>query len=80
MGMDNEIKTFPKHACQFCGSELKLVETLIDDEFYWDEVDQMYQPNKFMDNFEHTGNNRCAECGKEHREWCNTRDEWEFIK
>ena len=64
-GMNSETKIFPKHACQFCGSECKLVETLIDDEFFWDEVSQMYQPNKFMDNFEHTGNNRCSECGKE---------------
>lgn len=57
--------TFSKHACQFCGCERKLVETLIDDEFFWDEISQMYQPNKFMNDFEHTGNNRCAECEKE---------------
>lgn len=53
--MKEQIKTFPKHACQFCGSERKLVETLIDDEFFWSEQDQMYQPNKFSDLFEHTG-------------------------
>lgn len=64
-GMKEDTKTFPKHACQFCGSEHKLVETLIDDEFFWSEEDQMYQPNKFSDLFEHTGNNRCAECQKE---------------
>ncbi len=57
-------KTFPKHACQFCGSERKLVETIIDDEFFWSEFEQEYLPNKFMDDFEHTGNNRCSECGK----------------
>jgi hypothetical protein len=62
--MSEIVKTFPKHACQFCGCERKLVETVIDDEFYWDEVDKMYQPNGFTDMFEHTGNNRCAECGK----------------
>lgn len=21
----------------------------------------------------------CRECGEEHRHWCSTRDEWEFI-
>ncbi len=62
--MSEIIKTFPKHACQFCGCERKFVETTIDDEFYWDEVDKMYQPNGFTDMFEHTGNNRCAECRK----------------
>lgn len=62
--MTEEIKVFPKHACQFCGCERKLVETIIDDEFFWDDIDKMYQPNKFMDNFEHTGNNRCSECGE----------------
>lgn len=63
--MGEIIKTFPKHACQFCGCERKFVETIIDDEFFWDENDKMYQPNGFTDMFEHTGNNRCAECGKE---------------
>lgn len=60
---------FPKHACQFCGSEYKLVETIIDDEFYWDKDDQMYQPVGFTDSFEHTGNNRCEECK---RVWTGT--------
>ncbi len=63
--MSEIIKTFPKHACQFCGSERKLVETIIDDEFFWDEDSKMYQPNGFTDMFEHAGNNRCAECEKE---------------
>lgn len=53
---------FPPHACQFCGSENKLVETILDDEFFWDEISKMYQPNKFSDEFEHTGNNRCSSC------------------
>jgi len=63
--MNKKSKKFPKHSCQFCGSERKFVETIIDDEFFWDEVGKMYQPNGFTDIFEHTGNNRCAECDKE---------------
>ena len=48
-----------------CGCERKLVETLIDDEFIWNEVEQTYQPNGFADTFEHTGTARCAECKEE---------------
>lgn len=55
-------KKFPKHACQYCGAERKLVETLIDDEFFWEENEGVYLSNGFQDNFEHTGNDRCAEC------------------
>ena len=55
---------FSKHACQHCGSERKLVETIIDDEFYWDKQEKTYQPNGFTDCFEHTGNDRCALCQK----------------
>jgi hypothetical protein len=62
--MNEKIKKFPKHSCQSCGSERKLVETIIDDEFFWNENEKMYQPNKFTDTFEHTGNNRCAQCEK----------------
>ena len=62
--MKKKVKKFPKHSCQFCGSERKLVETIIDDEFFWSKNEQMYQPNGFTDNFEHTGNNRCAQCEK----------------
>lgn len=40
----------------------KLVETLIDDEFVWNEDRLQYEPNGFTDCFEHTGNERCAEC------------------
>lgn len=58
-------KQISKHACQLCGCERKLVETIIDDEFYWDEDSQTYQPNGFTEMFEHTGNNRCAECGED---------------
>ncbi len=57
-------KTFPKHSCQFCGSERKLVETIIDDKFFWDEDQKIYKPNKFSDTFEHTGVERCADCYK----------------
>lgn len=30
--MNANDKRYPKHACQFCGSEIKLVETVIDDD------------------------------------------------
>lgn len=63
--MTEVTKTIPKHACQFCGCERKLVETLIDDEFVWNEIEKMYQPNGFTDMFEHTGVVRCAECKEE---------------
>lgn len=57
-------KIFPQYACQFCGSECKLVETLIDDEFCWNAEDGRYEPNKFSDAFEHTGVERCALCAE----------------
>lgn len=63
--MKTETKKYPKHACQYCGAERKYVETIIDDEFSWSEKENIYQPNGFTDMFEHTGNNRCAECEKE---------------
>lgn len=56
---------FAKHTCQLCGCDRKLVETVIDDEFYWDETSNSYQPHSFTDCFEHTGNQRCAECEKD---------------
>lgn len=59
------VKKFSNHACQRCGAERKLVETIIDDEFYWDEQRNEYLPNKFTDDFEHTGNERCADCKEE---------------
>ena len=67
--MINSVKNFPAHACQHCGSERKLVETIIDDEFYWDERSKTYQPNGFTDDFEHTGNDRCAECDESWSGW-----------
>ena len=60
--MNKKTVLFPKHACQFCGSTRKLVETLIDDEFVWCEIEKTYEPNGFTDVFEHTGIERCAEC------------------
>lgn len=60
--MKKKTKTFPKHACQFCGCDRKFVETIIDDEFFWDETDQTYVPNGFTDTFDHTGVVSCAEC------------------
>ncbi len=62
--MKNKKQKFPKHTCQYCGSESKLVETIIDDEFCWDEDVKEYLPNKFMDDFEHSGNERCSICEK----------------
>ena len=63
--MDIQTKNFPRHACQHCGAERKLVETVIDDEFFWNEDEQRYEPNKFTDCFDHTGNERCAQCGED---------------
>ncbi len=63
--MTQVLNKFLEHACQQCGAERKLVETLIDDEFYWDTASKSYVPNNFTDDFEHTGNERCAECGEE---------------
>jgi hypothetical protein len=63
--MSKQTKNFPAHVCQHCGTERKLVEIIIDDEFCWNEKIQQYEPNKFMDDFEHTGNVWCAICKKE---------------
>ena len=68
--MDNAIK-YPKFACQFCGSTRKLIETVIDDEFVWNERENRFEPNKFSDEFEHTGEERCAECNKN---WTGLRE------
>lgn len=62
---------YPKHACQFCGSVRKFVETVIDDEFVWNEDEKHYKPNKFSDEFEHNGEERCANCGKN---WTGTKE------
>lgn len=63
--METTLKAYPKHACQLCGAERKLVETVIDDEFCWDEKAHAYVPNGFTDEFEHTGVQRCAYCKEE---------------
>ena len=55
-------KDIPIHACQHCGSEAKLVETIIDDEFIWNAEQGIYVPHAFTDMFEHTGIERCSQC------------------
>jgi hypothetical protein len=69
--MDTTI-VYSKYACQFCGSTRKLVETIVDDEFIWDKTEERYIPNKFSDEFEHTGAERCAECSKH---WTGQREQ-----
>lgn len=69
--MKNSEKYFPKHACQLCGSEIKLVETIINDEFFWDDDLKRYLPNKFIEQFEHTGKERCGSCNEE---WTGLRE------
>ena len=61
----NTTTKYPKYACQFCGSTRKLVETVIDDEFIWNEDEKYYEPDGFANEFEHTGEERCASCGKD---------------
>lgn len=56
---------YPKYACQFCGSTRKLVETVIDDEFVWNEKENHYEPSDFSNEFEHTGEEYCPNCKKE---------------
>lgn len=63
--------SIPKHACQSCGSEVKLVETIIDNEFIWDQNDNKYVPNRFSNQFEHTGVERCALCDND---WTGSRE------
>lgn len=60
--MKKVINVFPAHVCQLCGSERKYVETVIDDEFFWNEKDLRYEPHTFTDCFEHTGSEQCAVC------------------
>jgi hypothetical protein len=72
--MEKIKSSYPKHACQHCGSEAKLVETIIDDEFIWDERENRYVPNRFTDQFEHTGRERCAACDKD---WSGTLEKVE---
>lgn len=69
--MESKNTIFPTHTCQHCGSEIKLVETIIDDEFIWDESLNKYVPNSFTDQFAHTGVERCAKCDKD---WTGDRE------
>ena len=64
--MSIDTTKFPEHACQHCGEDCKLVETIIDDEHIWNKSRQIYEPNKYTNSFDHTGNKRCAAC---HEEW-----------
>jgi hypothetical protein len=66
------INDFPEHTSQFCGSLRKLVETVIDDEFVWNESESRFDPNKFSNEFEHTGEERCAECSED---WTGLHEE-----
>ena len=68
--MDDQI-ILPKHACQFCGSVRKLVETVIDDEFVWNDNENRFEPHEFSDEFEHTDEERCVECRKD---WTGIRE------
>ncbi len=73
--MDISKTRHPKHACQYCGSEVKLVETIIDDEFIWDERERKYVPIQYTDQFEHTGLERCAVCDND---WTGAREKVEL--
>lgn len=73
--METNKTSLPNHACQYCGSEVKLVETIIDDEFIWDERENKYVPNRFTDQFEHTGTERCALCDND---WTGARGKVEL--
>jgi len=55
---------FLPHQCQHCGSESKWVETLIDDEFSYNESTGEYEAVWFGDNFSHTGKETCVECNR----------------
>lgn len=61
----NSAIQYPKYACQHCGSDSKLVETVIDDEFCWNDKEMKFEANGFRDDFYHTGEERCAECGRD---------------
>lgn len=70
---DKEEPRYPAHTCQFCGSDRKLVETVIDDEFVWNEREKRYDPEEFSDMFEHSGVERCALCGRDWTGWFELR-------
>ena len=63
--MQEDKQEFPKHACQYCGHDRKLVDTLVFDIFSWNEEKEEYEPCKYTDDFEHTGDEWCERCKKE---------------
>lgn len=67
-----EETNYLKCKCKFCGSTSKLVETIIDDEFAWNDTENCFEPIGFSDDFEHTGTERCANCKNE---WTGTQEE-----
>lgn len=48
----------PKYACQVCGSTRKVVETVVGDEFIWNESEKCQEPSKFSDEFERANEER----------------------
>lgn len=62
--MNTKKKKFPKHACQYCGAEEKLIEVLTFDRFFWNELSRCYEPNKPSNDIENTGKEWCFECEK----------------
>lgn len=62
----------PTYVCQFCGSARKYVETIIDDEYAWNEDEKQFEAIEFTENFQHTGREHCAICNKD---WTGLREE-----
>lgn len=56
---------FEKWQCQNCGYDRKYVETLLDDEFAYNEDTKQYEAVGFADEFEHTGKEICVNCEKD---------------
>ncbi len=56
---------YAKHLCQHCGSDRKLVETIIFDEFVYNEDSKQYEPMGFLDDFDHSGVEICGQCEKD---------------
>jgi hypothetical protein len=63
--METNVKTFPRHACQYCGHDRKLVDAILSDMFVWNETLGVYEPHMLTNDFEHTGDEWCERCGKE---------------
>jgi len=58
------MKKYNKYYCQNCGCDTKYIETLLDDEFTIDE-NGAGQFCGFADEHEHTGVEKCKDCGKD---------------